>query len=76
MRLFLAINFAPEVRRAVADAAAPLRAMAPELSWIREPQLHLTVKFLGEQPDDMARIERGSALFDDTYEYFRRKRSR
>jgi hypothetical protein len=28
------------------------------------------------QPDDMARIERGSALFDDTYEYFRRKRSR
>src|SRR2546423_921021 len=28
--------------------------MAPELSWIREPQLHLTVKFLGEQPDDMA----------------------
>ena len=54
MRLFLAINFAPEVRRAVAEAAAPLRAMAPELSWIREPQLHLTVKFLGEQPDDMA----------------------
>jgi len=54
VRLFLAINFAPEVRRAVADAAAPLRAMAPELSWIREPQLHLTVKFLGEQPDDMA----------------------
>ncbi|MGZ5924711.1 MAG: chromate resistance protein ChrB domain-containing protein [Rhizomicrobium sp.] len=28
------------------------------------------------QPNDMARIERGSALFDDTYEYFRRKRSR
>jgi len=28
------------------------------------------------QADDMARIERGSALFDDTYEYFRRKRSR
>jgi hypothetical protein len=28
------------------------------------------------QQDDMARIERGSALFDDTYEYFKRKRSR
>ena len=54
MRLFLAINFAPEVRRAVADAAAPLRAVAPNLSWVREPQLHLTVKFLGEQPEDMA----------------------
>jgi 2'-5' RNA ligase len=54
VRLFLAINFAPEVRRAVADASAPLRAIAPDLSWVREPQLHLTVKFLGEQPDDMA----------------------
>jgi hypothetical protein len=28
------------------------------------------------QDDDMARIERSSALFDDTYEYFRRKRGR
>lgn len=28
------------------------------------------------QQDDMARIERGSTLFDDTYEYFKRKRSR
>jgi Chromate resistance exported protein len=27
------------------------------------------------QPDDLARIERGSAFFDDTYEYFRRNRS-
>jgi hypothetical protein len=28
------------------------------------------------QPDDMARIERSSPLFDDTYEYFKRKRGR
>jgi hypothetical protein len=28
------------------------------------------------QQDDMARIERGSTLLDDTYEYFKRKRSR
>lgn len=54
MRLFLAINFPPEVRRAIAEATAPLRAVAPELSWIREPLIHLTVKFLGEQPEDVA----------------------
>lgn len=54
MRLFLAINFALEVRHAIAEASAPLRAAAPDLSWIREPQLHLTVKFLGEQPEDLA----------------------
>ena len=28
------------------------------------------------QQDDMARIERSTTLFDDTYEYFRRKRGR
>lgn len=54
VRLFLAINFAPEVRQAIAEAIAPLRVVAPDLSWIREPQLHLTVKFLGEQPEDLA----------------------
>ena len=54
MRLFLAINLDPAVRRAIMDAAAPLRAIAPDLAWVREPQLHLTVKFLGEQPDDLA----------------------
>ena len=28
------------------------------------------------QKDDLARIERGSAVFDDSYEYFRKKRGR
>ncbi|HEX4468040.1 MAG TPA: RNA 2',3'-cyclic phosphodiesterase [Gemmatimonadaceae bacterium] len=54
MRLFLAINIPPEVRHAIAEASAPLRVAAPELSWIREPQIHLTVKFLGEQPEELA----------------------
>ena len=54
MRLFLAINLDPDVRRAIVDAAAPLRAIAPDLAWVREPNLHFTVKFLGEQPDDFA----------------------
>ena len=54
MRLFLAINFAPEVRHAIAEATAPLRDAARDLSWIREPQIHLTVKFLGEQPEETA----------------------
>ena len=54
MRLFLAINLPPDVRHAIAEASAPLRAAAPALSWIREPQLHLTVKFLGDQPEELA----------------------
>lgn len=31
----------------------PLRAAAPELAWVGEPLIHLTLKFLGEQPPEM-----------------------
>ena len=51
MRLFLAINFPADVRREITAATAPLRDSAPELAWVREPLLHLTLKFLGEQPE-------------------------
>ena len=54
MRLFLAVNLPAEVRHAIADAAAPLRAAAPSLSWVSEEKVHLTVKFLGEQSESMA----------------------
>ena len=52
MRLFLAINLPSDVRRELAAATAELRACAPEIAWVREPLLHLTLKFLDEQPDD------------------------
>lgn len=52
-RLFLAINLEPSVRRAILDATAALRAAAPTLSWADESRLHLTLKFLGEQPDEV-----------------------
>ena len=50
MRLFLAINLPPEVRQEIVAATADLRDAAPHLAWVREPLLHLTLKFLGEQP--------------------------
>lgn len=52
MRLFLAINIPPEVRRELAAATAELRASAPDVAWVREPLLHLTLKFLDEQPEE------------------------
>lgn len=51
VRLFLAINPEPEVRRAVIDATSDLRAAAPTLNWMDESRVHLTLKFLGEQED-------------------------
>ncbi|MEP6692227.1 MAG: RNA 2',3'-cyclic phosphodiesterase [Gemmatimonadaceae bacterium] len=44
-------------RRAIAEAISPLRAvmMAPaDVSWVQEPSLHLTMKFLGEVNGDRA----------------------
>lgn len=54
MRLFLAIEFDAATRSAVFAAAAPLRAAAPALAWVPETRLHLTLKFLGEQPESAA----------------------
>ncbi|MFL5581736.1 MAG: RNA 2',3'-cyclic phosphodiesterase [Gemmatimonadaceae bacterium] len=54
MRIFLALNVPEETRQALHEAAAPLREAAPEgVSWTAAEKIHLTLKFLGEQPDDM-----------------------
>jgi len=63
VRLFLAINFDAATRAAVHAAAAPLRAAAPELAWVDESRLHLTLKFLGEQADDL--VPRLAAVLDE-----------
>jgi 2'-5' RNA ligase len=54
VRLFLAINFPAEVRHTLFEATASLRAAAPRLTWVREPMLHLTLKFLDDQSEEMA----------------------
>ena len=53
MRLFLAINLDPSLRRAIVEATSQLRTAAPSLGWTDESRLHLTLKFLGEHPDDV-----------------------
>src|SRR5262245_37238500 len=53
MRLFLALNLPPELRRDIVNATDGLREGAPDLSWVKEPLLHLTLKFLGEQPEEI-----------------------
>jgi 2'-5' RNA ligase len=61
VRLFLAINLPPDVRAALAVATTPLRDIAPDLSWVAEDRLHLTLKFLGEQAPERA-AEVGEAV--------------
>jgi 2'-5' RNA ligase len=54
VRLFLAINFPAALREAMYEAAAPLRAAAPAVGWVRPEGLHLTAKFLGDCPEPAA----------------------
>ena len=49
----MALNLPLSVREAIVRATEPLRAAAPALAWVDAPRLHLTVKFLGEQPASM-----------------------
>jgi 2'-5' RNA ligase len=58
MRLFTAIELPEPVRRHLFDVAAELRRQLeagsgrrPAVSWTKEPNLHVTLKFLGEVPD-------------------------
>lgn len=50
MRLFLAINLPEDARAALAESMRPLRDAAPRLKWVAAERVHLTVRFLGEQP--------------------------
>jgi 2'-5' RNA ligase len=38
-------------RRAIVTATAPMRSAARGVAWATEERLHLTIKFLGEQPE-------------------------
>ena len=55
MRCFVAIDLPPAVRAALEDECERLRAVAPraDVRWVRVAGMHLTLKFLGEVPEEM-----------------------
>lgn len=53
MRLFIAINLPEDTRRALYDAAAPLRATDAPVKWVAPDAIHMTLKFLGGVNDDL-----------------------
>src|SRR5690349_12371924 len=55
MRLFLAIELPDSVRRHLFGVATELKrslGSGTPVSWTKESNLHITLKFLGEVPDD------------------------
>lgn len=54
MRAFLALNLDGELRERVHRDTAALRAAAPDASWVRAANLHVTLKFLGDVAETRA----------------------
>jgi 2'-5' RNA ligase len=50
VRLFVALQIPPAVRDNLAAMILELRALAPQLKWVRAENLHVTLKFIGETP--------------------------
>jgi RNA 2',3'-cyclic 3'-phosphodiesterase len=52
MRLFLALDIDDAIRARIARFMDGVSPFAPDARWVTPESLHLTLKFIGEQPDD------------------------
>jgi RNA 2',3'-cyclic 3'-phosphodiesterase len=48
MRLFVALDIDPEIRRRIAEFRDRVRAYAPDVRWVGPETFHITLQFLGE----------------------------
>ena len=51
MRIFVALDLNPPVRERIQKFVEEIRSAAPHARWMSGESLHLTLKFVGEQPD-------------------------
>jgi len=52
MRIFIGIDLDPEVRVRISRFLEGVEGFAPEARWVRPESLHITLKFIGEQPSE------------------------
>jgi RNA 2',3'-cyclic 3'-phosphodiesterase len=67
MRLFVALDIDPEIRRRIGEFRDKMRAYAPDVRWVGPETFHITLQFLGEtqKPDEISsalRQVRGAAI--------------
>lgn len=51
MRLFVALDIDDAIRERIARFMDGVRGFAPDARWVQPDSLHLTLKFIGEQPE-------------------------
>jgi 2'-5' RNA ligase len=52
MRIFIGIDLDPEVRARIERFLEGVEGFAPDARWVRPESLHITLKFIGEQPPE------------------------
>ena len=52
MRLFIALDIDDAIRERITRFIDGVRGFAPDARWMKPESLHVTLKFIGEQPDD------------------------
>jgi 2'-5' RNA ligase len=52
MRIFVGIDLDPEVRARISRFLEGVQGFAPDARWVRPESLHITLKFIGEQPSE------------------------
>jgi len=51
MRLFVALDIDPSIRERIMRFGEGLHDFAPEARWMKPESMHVTLKFIGEQPE-------------------------
>jgi RNA 2',3'-cyclic 3'-phosphodiesterase len=51
MRLFLALDISDTIRERIARFVEGAQGFAPDVRWVKAESLHVTLKFIGEQPE-------------------------
>jgi RNA 2',3'-cyclic 3'-phosphodiesterase len=54
MRLFIALDIDDSIRERITRFMEGVSAFAPDVRWVKPESLHVTLKFIGEQPDPAA----------------------
>ncbi len=52
LRMFIAVEVSPQVRKRAADLIGQLQGGEVKVSWVAPANMHITLKFLGDQTDD------------------------
>lgn len=52
MRTFVAVELPEEIKNQIATVQAELKRIPAQVSWVKSGNIHVTLKFLGEVPED------------------------